>query len=191
MEKKKLIIALSGKKRSGKDTVADYLVERFGFVKYGFADPIKEIGKIMFDFSEEQLNSDKKEEIDERWGISPRQFMQRFGTDYGQFVFPKHFPEIFKSINKRDLWLKRFDIWYQKQDNLKIVVSDVRFLHEFEHLQKKEAYIFRVKRKILENKDGHISENELDLMDDDNFNLIINNDSSQEELYKFIEESIR
>ena len=74
MEKKRLIIALSGKKRSGKDTVADYLVERFGFVKYGFADPIKEIGKIMFDFSEEQLNTDKKEEIDKRWGISPRQF---------------------------------------------------------------------------------------------------------------------
>tara|TARA_Y100000389_G_C17338750_1_gene452127 strand:+ start:189 stop:764 length:576 start_codon:yes stop_codon:yes gene_type:complete len=191
MEKKRLIIALSGKKRSGKDTVADYLVERFGFVKYGFADPIKEIGKIMFDFCEQQLNTNNKEEIDKRWGITPRQFMQRFGTDYGQFVFPKHFPEIFKDINERDFWLKRFDIWYQKQNNLKIVVSDVRFLHEFEHLKKMEAYMFKIKRKDLISKDGHISENELDLLDDDNFNLIINNDSTKEELYEFIDEKIR
>ena len=65
------------------------------------------------------------------------------------------------------------------------------FLHEFEHLKKKEAYMFKIKRKDLISKDGHISENELDSMSDDNFNLIINNDSTKEELYEFIDEKIR
>ena len=68
------------KKRVGKDTVADYLVNKYGFVKYSFGQPIKEVAKIMFDFSDEQLNGDLKEAVDIRWGISPRQFFQDFGS---------------------------------------------------------------------------------------------------------------
>jgi hypothetical protein len=37
-----MLIALSGKKRRGKDTVANYLVEKYGFNKHGFADKVKE-----------------------------------------------------------------------------------------------------------------------------------------------------
>jgi hypothetical protein len=37
-----VIIALSGWKRSGKDTVADYLVKTHGFKRLAFADPLKE-----------------------------------------------------------------------------------------------------------------------------------------------------
>ena len=37
------IIGILGNKRVGKDTVADYLVKNYGFIKYNFADPIKEI----------------------------------------------------------------------------------------------------------------------------------------------------
>ena len=45
-----MIIALTGKKGCGKDTIANYLVEKYGFINYGFADPIKEVGKILFGF---------------------------------------------------------------------------------------------------------------------------------------------
>ena len=51
-----MIIALNGKKGSGKDTMAKYMCEKFGFVNYGFADPIKEVGRILFDFTDEQLD---------------------------------------------------------------------------------------------------------------------------------------
>lgn len=34
-------IALTGKFRSGKDTVAEYLVEQYGFTKYAFGDELK------------------------------------------------------------------------------------------------------------------------------------------------------
>ena len=83
------IIGLSGYKGSGKDTVADFLCEKYGFIKYGFADPIKEIAKIMFDFSEDET---LKEVVDERWGISPREFYQKFGTEYGQFITGQMIP---------------------------------------------------------------------------------------------------
>ena len=56
-----MIIGLSGKKGSGKDTIAEYLCVQYGFINYGFGDPIKEIGRIMFDFTDEQLYGNKKE----------------------------------------------------------------------------------------------------------------------------------
>ena len=37
-----MIIGLSGYAQVGKDTVANYLVEKYGFVKVSFADPIRE-----------------------------------------------------------------------------------------------------------------------------------------------------
>lgn len=37
-----MIIGLHGKKRSGKDTCADYIVNKYGFVKIGFADMVRE-----------------------------------------------------------------------------------------------------------------------------------------------------
>lgn len=36
-----ILIGLAGKKKSGKDTIADYLVSHHGFTKIGFADPIR------------------------------------------------------------------------------------------------------------------------------------------------------
>ena len=96
-----MIIGLAGKKGSGKDTIADYLCEQYGFIKYGFGDPIKEIGRIMFDFTTEQLYGSEKELLDNNWGIIPRDFFQKFGTEYGQFILPKHLPNAFQDINDR------------------------------------------------------------------------------------------
>jgi hypothetical protein len=65
-----MIIALSGMAQdpkgnkgsanSGKDTVADHLVEKHGFVKVALADPMKRFCMEVYDFTEEQL-----------WGPSP------------------------------------------------------------------------------------------------------------------------
>jgi len=116
-----MIIGIGGKKRSGKDTIADFLIKEYGFIKYGFAEPIKEIAKIIFGFDEEQLYGTKKEEIDEVWKIKPRNFFQKFGTDYGQYIFPEHFPNIFKNENKRSLWVLVFKNWYLKKKKTHIL----------------------------------------------------------------------
>lgn len=49
-------IALSGKMRSGKDTVASCLVERHGFVRVAFGDRVKELAKDLFHVSETNKN---------------------------------------------------------------------------------------------------------------------------------------
>ena len=184
-----MIIGLAGKKGSGKDTIAEYLCAQYGFINYGFGDPIKEIGRIMFDFTDEQLYGNKKEIIDSKWGITPRDFFQKFGTEYGQFIMPEHFPSVFDDITPRQFWVKRFWIWYSKEKKrnpeLKVVISDVRFVHEFNFIKEKGGYILKVVRD-LENVDNHLSETELDELSTDEYNYIIYNNSSREDLYEKI-----
>lgn len=186
-----MIIGIYGKKHSGKDTISDFICQKYDFVKYGFGDPIKEIAAIMFGFTESQLYGNEKEQIDETWGISPREFFQKFGTNYAQFIFPKHFPNIFEcGENKRTIWVKVFEKWYLRKikvnPNLKIVINDIRFNHEYDVIKKMGGYIIKVEREILLNNDYHISENELDNYNDDKFNYIIKNNSSKEDLYNTI-----
>jgi hypothetical protein len=69
------IIGISGLAGSGKDTVAEYLVEHYGFVRIALADEMKRFAKKVFDFSDDQLwgpsanrNAvDKRFEDDEEW----------------------------------------------------------------------------------------------------------------------------
>jgi len=185
-----MIIGIAGKKRSGKDTISDYLIQEYKFIKYGFADPIKDIAKIIFGFTEEQLYGNEKDIIDLHWGIKPRDFFQKFGTDYGQFIFPEHFPEIFKGKNERGLWVKVFKNWYldklDKDPDIKVIINDVRFFHEYDIIKYLGGYIIKVNRNNSLN-DEHISENELD---NTNFDCIIQNNSSIQDLYRKIKEII-
>src|SRR5579872_215356 len=46
--KNMLIVGISGKAKSGKDTAADFLVKNSAFVKIAFADPIKRMAAIAY-----------------------------------------------------------------------------------------------------------------------------------------------
>ena len=181
-----MIIGITGKKQSGKDTMSDFLIEKYNFVKYGFADPIKEIAKIIFGFNEEQLYGSKKEVIDNDWGIKPRVFFQKFGTEYGQFIFPQHFPEIFTNINNKTLWVLVFKKWYlnkiKETPHLEVIINDIRFKHEYECIESLGGYIIRIERNIIQ-EDKHISENEIDNL---KVNYTIKNNGTKKELFNKI-----
>ena len=184
-----MIIGIYGKKRHGKDTIANFLCNNYGFVKYGFGDPIKEIALIIFGFTDEQLYGTKKEDVDPIWNIKPRDFFQKFGTDYGQFIFPEHFPSIFSGTNTRDIWVKIFINWYTQQKKInpliKVVVNDIRFIHEYEAIKELDGYIIKVYRNTPLS-DTHISESELDEFDESKFNKTIINNKSKKDLYNTI-----
>ena len=63
------IIGIAGKAGAGKDTVANILVEKFGYAKVSFADPLKRVALDLWGFTEEQLwgPSEKRNEPDPRW----------------------------------------------------------------------------------------------------------------------------
>ncbi len=163
-----MVVSLIGKKRSGKDTIAEYLIKDYGFTRYAFADPIREAIKEIFLWSKEDVEL-RKEDIDPRWGISPRQAMQHLGTEWGQFAVPEKYPK-FKNIIGRRLWVKRFIHWYHEQkDCPNIVISDTRFSHEIEEIQnameikdEKKVFIKIVRPSVEQVIDTHESEKHVD-----------------------------
>lgn len=141
------VIAICGLKRSGKDTIADYLCENYGYTKIKIATPLKQGLKAMFGFTDEQLESDKKDCLDERWGIEPRKAMQFIGTEIMQYRIQEILPNIGRSF-----WIKSLIEEYisnqSEHDNTKkrYVIPDLRFLHEYEILSKHNTTFWRVER---------------------------------------------
>lgn len=110
------ILLIGGKKGSGKDTAADVLTDHWGFRKIAFAGPIKRgIGQGVFKLNDEQLHGDKKEKTDPVWGLTPRQILQKAGTD------------AFKPVFGKDIWAKSAVAQIRQSDHERWVIPDTRF----------------------------------------------------------------
>lgn len=189
--KKILIVGFSGRAKSGKSTAAN-AVGRWLTSNYeipstvgAFADPIREIGRI-FGFTNEQLNYQEfKEKVDERWGISPRKFMQLVGsemfrTHIGQDVWIKHMFDI--GIPKWVYFVRNHSVYaLDKECAAKPVyacmIGDVRFKNEADAIRERGGLIVRINRPgvddISNGVQNHVSEKEFDLVHAD---IIITND---------------
>ena len=179
-----MIIGLTGRKRVGKDTTADYLVKNNNFFKTSFALPLKKACQIIFDFSEEQLETDEKENIDDRWNITPRKIFQIVGTELMRNYFPKLLPEC---KIEGGFWVHRFNIWYRKwknnNDGKNLVIADVRFQDEIDIVKKYGGIIIKINRDTKYN-DTHISE-KIDNLESIDYNL--DNNGSFGSLYNNID----
>jgi hypothetical protein len=141
-----VLIGLIGLKQSGKDTFADYLVEKHHFRKLAFAEPVKQICQTMFILTEAQLNDPhQKEVVDARWGLSPRQMMQKVGTD------------MVRQMWGNDFWVKNMDIRH-RQMNHDVVVSDVRFPNEAQWVRDRGGLLVRIDDGRGQSTDSHSSE---------------------------------
>jgi dephospho-CoA kinase len=189
-----IIVAIAGKKGSGKDTVAERLVQCHNFVKYSFADPLKEGCKAMFGFTDEQLWGKEKEVPDKHWGgVTPREVLQIIGTEIFQFVLPEKLEKL-KDFG-RYFWFHRFVKYLTKQEkDVKIVIPDLRFEHEVKALRelglRHTVKILKITRTGLkdENFVSHRSEVEVDFIKD--IDLIITNDGSKQDLFSQIDMKI-
>lgn len=163
------IIGIIGKKRSGKDTVADYINLNYEYEKKKFAGPMKEAIKILFNFTDDQLETDLKDEIDPYWGVSPRIIMQSMGTEYLQYELSKIIPSLGNNFAVKRMFLNPCD---------NIVISDVRFIHEANEIKNRGGYLI----KIIRNTnliDTHISETGIDSLP---YDKLIDNNGTLDEL---------
>lgn len=186
-----VLLGIMGKKGSGKDTVSNYLVSHYGYKKMAFADPIKQIAQIIFDLDISQIDGNKKEIIDERWGITPREIFQKLGTEFGQYDLVNYFPALKQKNITRNFWVERLKMEYQKYNNQNVIISDVRFKHEIDAIKEMGGKIIKINR-IIEKGIGeqHISEMEMNDIDDSIFEYSIDNNSSLEDLYQKINKLI-
>lgn len=136
------VIAVCGLKRSGKDTVADMLCSAYGYKKIKIAEGLKDMMRVVFGFSEDQLETDAKDQLDPRWGITPRLAMQFFGTEIMQYEIQKIMPDI-----GRTFWIKRMiEEHVERHPFERFVVSDMRFVHEYDMLKPYHPLVIRVER---------------------------------------------
>lgn len=156
------MIGFLAKRQRGKDTACDYLVENYGYTKRAFAYPLKKGVQEWFGFSDEQLFTEKKEEEDKNWGVSPRHVCQVVGSEVVRDMFPK----ILLPHIGNDFWVRRGDIWYENNKDShqgKVVWSDVRFQNEVDYILSKGGIIVKIDRPELDEKesektDSHQSE---------------------------------
>lgn len=171
------IIGLVGSAGSGKDTLANYLINQYNFQKYSFASSLKDAIASIFNWDRNLLEGDTeisrkfRETKDDFWKISPREAMQTIGTD----LFRNHFDP--------DIWVKSLILKIKDQKN--IVISDCRFENEVKALKNIGAIIIKIERDDNIKKDIHISES-LNISE----NLIdfkIQNKNSKEDFFKNFE----
>ena len=185
-----MIIGLGFQKRSGKDTVADFIVDRFGYVKMSFADLLKDGVNLWHGWDERHGWGELKEVVDEYWGYSPRYAYQKIGT------------ECIRNVHMPDFWVKAAmnkAISHIKNDT-GVVFTDCRFINEVTAIHEQGGIVINVQRpslptpkprpknpiyayvkeQILGETFDH--ESETALLDYDGWDDVIVNDGSLEEL---------
>ena len=181
------LIGLIGFKCSGKDTIADFLVKN-GYKKMAFADNLRNILKVMFNWDSNFFTQEKKESKDEEWGVSPRLMMQLLGTEFIRNTCSPLLNSDIEFNNKKEkfsyhikkLFLDNINLFNDK--NSKIVISDVRFPDEVKFIKWLGGDLIKVNRNITKNEfSNHESEKYIDSIKEIDYE--INNNKSIQELY--------
>jgi hypothetical protein len=144
----KMIIGVCGFIGSGKDTIADYLVNVHGFRRESFANTLKDAVAAVFGWDRVMLEGRTKEarewreQVDPWWSerlgmsnLTPRWVLQYWGTE----VCRRGFHD--------DIWIASVENKLRRsKDN--IVISDCRFPNEILSIKQAGGSIIRVDRGI-------------------------------------------
>lgn len=178
----KPIIAICGPKRAGKDTIADRIISKHNYEKIKIAEPLKQVVKTMFGFTDDQVGeTDEKDIIDPRWDITPRKALQFFGTEVMQYKILELLPTV-----GRKFWINAL-IAKMENKPCNYIISDLRFIHEYEELSKKGVFVIKVVRPSNNTSDTHTSEEEYKKIPED---LLIINDGSIEDMLIKLDDSL-
>src|SRR5579872_602391 len=172
------IIGIIGNKFNGKDTIANYIVEKYKYRKIAFADKLKQACKLLYNLTDDQLYGDKKEIIDPNWGTTPRIIMQHVGT-----LFRENMKTICPKIGN-NFWVQIVKNECRKSP---VVISDVRFKNEVQMIKDLYGVLIKVERPGIKCSDIHESEQELHSIDPDDIDYRIINDGDIESLYRKID----
>ena len=110
-----------------------------------------------------------------------REILQMVGTEFGRTLHPS----IWVNSLMREYFCVQADLAPNGIDCPNWIITDMRFLNEMEAVKKRGGITIRVNRNLEESKDQHESETELDNAE---FDYVINNDGTIEELIEKVRE---
>jgi hypothetical protein len=163
-----LKIAIGGLLGSGKDTAVDYLINKYGGIKITFADPLYDIlhhAQNVCGFPQEK----------------DREFLQWIGTEWGR-------------KKEEQIWVR---LAMEKANTVQgnVFISDVRFPNEFQAAKDNGFKCIKILRNNVDNgrvgsgSSTHSSETSLN--DVQNWDSVISNDTSFDDLYKMLDHTLR
>ena len=176
-----ILLGIAGAAGVGKDTVADYLVDKYNFVKFGFAWPLKAMLLAGLGLDPNAYQSGPQKEADiPRFGFSYRKAAQTLGTEWGRGL-------------RSDLWLLLAEhrIEWIKANLPKvggIVCCDLRFENEASMIRHRGGLVLHLKSNrpntTLGEEAKHVSESGVAFLSGDAF---IDNSYSILQLYNMID----
>ncbi len=145
-----MIIGIAGRKGAGKDSAAAWLARERGFARLAFADPLRAAAAEMFGLTKEEMTDRAlKERRLDRWPYeSPREILQKLGTDACRSVWP-------------DLWIERLKARARSLVRFQsVLVTDVRFPNEAHAIRQLGGRLVFIdaEGRLGPAKDAHISE---------------------------------
>ena len=185
-----MLIGVVGLIGSGKGTVADRLEEKHGYRKDSFAKSLKDAVSCMFNWDREMLEG--KTESSRYWREQPDKFWsQKFGKPVTPRWVLQHFGTEVMRQNMHDaIWI---DSCLMRYNGTPTVIADTRFQNELKMIKKSGGILILVKRgnlpsrEEMQAKGAHKSE--WDWMGW-NFDFIIDNDGTKEELLKKVDDLV-
>jgi hypothetical protein len=177
---RKKIVGISGLAGSGKDTISNYLWERYGYTRIAFADPLRAAAEHLFGVPVSVfLDRDTKEANNKYWDLTYRSMLQLLGN------------EAIKPVFGDDFWVKRWMLTYSGFDKTDdVVVPDVRFEKEAEFLRSLGGVILHVHRNdagLKGDEANHASEAGIKVTSDDYF---LTNNGTLQDLYRVLDDFI-
>jgi len=158
-------IILNGRACSGKDTFADYLVEKYGYKKISFADPIYKIAREYFDMTTKN-----------------RTLLQAIGQKFREIDPDVWVRAAFREAEKYDKCI----ISDCRQANEYLIAKEKGFIPFRIHADLEQRIERCIKR---DGKEPNLDEweNESEIGADNFFYYEVSNHSTKEDLYKIID----
>ena len=141
-----MIIGIAGFQGSGKDTIADYLQNIYGFKRDSFAATLKDAVAAVFGWDRNLLEGRTtesrawREQVDSWWAnrlnmpnLTPRLVLQKWGT------------EVARKSWHDDTWIASLENKLTRSHN-DIVITDVRFPNEIQAVRNAGGIVIRVVR---------------------------------------------
>lgn len=162
------IIALTGKARSGKDTVAEYLERYHGFTRYAFADPMRAMVHALEEYGVTFPADRERSAIGD---VSERQMLQDIGA-LGRTWGPC-------------FWITLADRWLSQQTK-NVVISDIRTEQEATWVRMKGGEIWHITRPDAPEVRQDVTEQGIENPGE----LVLNNDGTFDDLYDQVDDAL-